>query len=323
MINIPPLPAGAEELREHFPLPGSNTKQSAEAILSEKLSTRLEREFAGVATVQALPSPENQKQQEILQISVINRERWRSPECQRKFLPIIGSILQQTFDPDHADVTLSPDELVAEYKDCDPDFMDNMIIVTQNQQVRGFIMSKHCKPTQTDQVPVVALQLTSVEAGSKYQGTGKQLYKLLYDQNPGAAIVAATHTPAAIQSKAKSLQGDRRLYFCGLRDGDEAKNLSKKELRIVQEAEAQYRDMLDKEYGDDPLVDQSGIPPHCITYGEGSIAWTDEHQWREGDTSPMAQSFSKLRKWVFDHGKEGEGLYGMLTSLPEKALREE
>jgi len=325
-----PQPDGGKEqanktpANQEVPLTPPDAAQRVEQLLTEKLSTRLERELAGIATVRVIEQPgrkEGEQAREVLQIDITNREKWQSPECQRKFLPLIGVILQQTFFPEKDPNDWTPDELVNEYHGCDPDLPDRILLIAEGQQITGFSMVKRCQNTKTDHIPVVAQQLVSVEAGERYKGTGTELMSLIRQTYPDAAIVSATHTPAAVIVKKRhaALNGEN-FYFCGHRDGDSSLTNSTDEERIISEAEESYREMLRTDYGGLDEGEQKGIPPHCVNYGVNSIAWADEHQWRQEDTSPLAATFNQLRKSVFDQGRQQEGIYGMATVLPKKCL---
>jgi len=327
-IEKPQLDGGKEQADKtpasrEGALPPPDTAQQVEQLLTEKLSTRLTRELAGIATVRILEEPkkEGERPREILQIDITNREKWQSPECQRKFLPLIGVILQQTFFPEKDPNDWTPDGLVREYHDCDPDFTDRIILLTNGQRVTGFSMVKKCNNTQTDNIPVVALQLRSVEAGKRYKGTGAHLIHLIRQTYPDAIIISATHTPAAVTATKRHADASGEpFYFCGYRNGDSSLINTPAEEHTITEAEESYRDMLRVDYGGLDEEEQKGIPPHCVNYGEGSISWTDDHQWKPGDTSPIAATFNQLRKSVFDQGRQQEGIYGMATVLPKNFL---
>lgn len=301
----------------------STVQGAVEHLTGQSLSSHLGQKLHGAATVDVL---EREGDRETFVINVTDRERMRSPECLRHLLPHFGAILRQTFAKGEAAAPApqDPERLLKDFSDSDICYTDRMIVVARGHAVEGFSLMKHGPAPAQGEMPTASLQLISVEAGKQYAGMGKYLYSRVLAQYPGTAISAATHTPAAL-SALSTVARERgfRLYFCGRRDGDPAAALTPAERAAIGRSEAEYRRMLTEDYGDFfKGIPQEGLPPHSINYGPDSIPWREEHRWRQGDHSNMAQTFNELRSWVEQHDRTKEGIYGMFTLVPESALGE-
>ncbi|MFA7681776.1 MAG: hypothetical protein WCX61_01975 [Candidatus Peribacteraceae bacterium] len=295
------------------------TRESMDETVNKPLSALLKEKLDGIAQVNVIET--GNPNRETLRIDVTDYERWNSRETAETIVPILAPVLQQFYEdsPEHPfdmqkDVIDDPDG--SDYCLC-----DQLFLTANNQQADGFAMLKKLGDTPKDHVPVILLQLISIEAGAHYKGSGKALCNLIRDQNPNAALVSATHTPAMV-SVIRGIQArDEHVYFCGDRIDEQDDPDGDRYHRIREDAEEMYRDYLRADpdwYNNIPHYDTGDL--QTVNYGSASMPWTDEHVWNSDDTSRAADVFRKLRRWVVENGHQDQAIFGMLTSIPAQSV---